>query len=119
MVRVVQSYSQYLARARNRRKQGWIADRRTRALFYPLRNGSFYLLPALDNADQVGWRFGKKLAERNNKIIDHNAGFRSSVARRKTHQLHCLFLSTIVYLRGTASTLKPPVSTPRFMPVQD
>jgi hypothetical protein len=50
--------------------------------------------------------------------IGLNFAVRSSVARRKTHQLHCLFPSKIAYLRGT-STLEPPISTPSFMPLQD
>src|SRR6185295_1295696 len=103
----------------NRRKQGRIADRQPRAIFYPLRSKSFYLLPAFDNADHVGWRFGKNFTERNNTIIDHNARLRSSFARRETHQFHCLFPFEDRPFARTAPTLEAPVSTPRFMPVQD
>src|SRR5271168_2214457 len=88
MIRIVQSYGENLARTFDRRKQGRVANRGNRTLRNSFRERPLYVLPAIDNADHVDWRIGKEIAERNDRIIDHYAGFRRTVVGRKTHQFH-------------------------------
>src|SRR4029077_19288343 len=95
MVRIVQPYREDLARTLDRGKQGRTANRRDRAPRNSFRKRPLYLLPAIDNANRVGRGFGEEIAERNDRIVDHYARCWGSVVRRKTHQLHGLFLSNI------------------------
>src|ERR1700722_7255149 len=90
VIRVVQPNCENLARTRDRRKQGRIANRSDRALRNAFRKGSLYLFPAIDDVDHVDWRIWEEITERNDRVIDHDAGPGGIIVGRKPHQSHTL-----------------------------